>query len=65
MVEPISCSCKKPRLNFTGANASANAEMPETLSTRGMYDKTVKDVSNIQAQFIAPNGAGNNLNIKG
>ncbi len=64
MIEPISCNCKKPHLNFKGA-ANSNAEMPETLSTRGMYEKTVKDVSNIQSQFIAPNGVGNNLNVKG
>ncbi len=73
MIEPISCNCgNKHKLNFTGQENNnfkgITSSLPEnavSLSTREAYNQAVSSVDKTQKEFIAPQGVGENLNIKG
>lgn len=62
MIEPISCSCKKPHaIAFKGAkdnNFTGAVTMPE-VNTRAGYAETVKTVEATKANFTV----GNNLDV--
>lgn len=62
MIEPISCSCRKPHaVSFNGAkenNSFTGTAMPE-VNTRAGYAETIKAVEATKANFTV----GNNLNI--
>lgn len=70
MIEPISC-CRKPRVNFTGSNSnnftgvnSASNNHLESTSARDAYSSAVQDAKDLKLKFTAPQGVGENLNVK-